>query len=174
MNHDEILDMLRRAGVEVPSGEDPIDVEVEVEDASPDGADASGRGGKKGAGRGHVEPKSARERKKAARTKRAKGSHIDIPVPPFMERLATWSRTALIVMLVVLGIAALIAYWWFHPALNIHSPRVWNWIILISIVCFVGLKVFGLRSEHRSSLFNRLALIPVAVVAAFFIGLIMG
>ena len=56
MNHDEILDMLRRAGVEVPSGEDPIDVEVEVEDASPDGADASGRGGKKGAGRGHVEP----------------------------------------------------------------------------------------------------------------------
>ena len=89
MNHDEILDMLRRAGVEVPSGEDPIDVEVEVEDASPDGADASGRGGKKGAGRGHVEPKSARERKKAARKKRAKGSHIDIPVPPFMERLAT-------------------------------------------------------------------------------------
>ncbi len=174
MNHDEILDMLRRAGVEVPSGEDPIDVEVEVEDASPDGADASGRGGKKGAGRGHAEPKSARERKKAARKKRAKGSHIDIPVPPFMERLATWSRTALIVMLVVLGIAALIAYWWFHPALNIHSPRVWNWIILISIVCFVGLKVFGLRSEHRSSLFNRLALIPVAVVAAFFIGLIMG
>ena len=37
MNHDEILEMLRRSGVEVPGGsehsaEEPIDVEVEVED----------------------------------------------------------------------------------------------------------------------------------------------
>lgn len=175
MNHDEILDMLRRAGVEVPGDEEPINVEVEVEDVpsdSPhaDAADASGDS-----------PQSARARKKAARAKAkakgAKGSgrgRTSIPVPPFMERLAQWSRTALIVMLVVLAVAALVAYWWFHPALNIHSPRVWNWVILISIVCFVGLRVFGLRFECRAALFNRLALVPVAVIVAFFVGLIMG
>jgi hypothetical protein len=174
MNHDEILDMLRRAGVEVPGDEGPIDVEVEVEDVPSDSphaaADASGDS-----------PQSARARKKAARAKAkakgAKGSgrgRTSIPVPPFMERLAQWSRTALIVMLVVLAVAALVAYWWFHPALNIHSPRVWNWVILISIVSFVALKVFGLRFERRTALFNRLALVPVAVIVAFFVGLIMG
>lgn len=181
MNHDEILDMLRRAGVEVPGDEEPIDVEAEVEDASPDGADAPGEGGKKEAGRAGSESKSAHERKRAARAKakaarknKAKGSHVDISVPPFMERMAQWSRRAFIVLIVALIVAAAAAYWWFHPALNLHSPRVWSWIILISVVCFVGLKVASLRSERRAGLLNRLTLIPVAVVVAFLVGLIMG
>ena len=65
MNHDEILEMLRRSGVEVPGGsehsaEEPIDVEVEVEDI-PAGESKSSTGGEA--------PKSARERKKAARAR---------------------------------------------------------------------------------------------------------
>ncbi len=36
MNHDEILEMLRRAGVVVPGAEEPIVVEVEVEDIPAD------------------------------------------------------------------------------------------------------------------------------------------
>ena len=68
MNHDEILEMLKRSGVEVPgdapggatSGADePIDVEVEVEDIPSNGARGSAETG----------PKTARERKKAARAR---------------------------------------------------------------------------------------------------------
>lgn len=49
MNHDEILEMLRRSGVEVPGGaehsaEEPIDVEVEVEDI-PAGESKNSTGG---------------------------------------------------------------------------------------------------------------------------------
>lgn len=174
MNHDEILEMLRRSGVEVPGGaehraEEPIDVEVEVEDI-PAGKSKSSTGGEA--------PKSARERKKAARAKEkaARGEHVHEgrPVPPFMEKLAHWSRTALIVALIALGIAALVSYWWFHPALNIHSPRVWSWIILVAIFTVVALKVVALRSARHATLFNRLAYVPLAVILAFFVGLIMG
>lgn len=174
MNHDEILEMLRRSGVEVPgsaehSAEEPIDVEVEVEDI-PAGESENPAGGEA--------PKSARERKKAARAKEkaARGEHVHKgrPVPPFMEKLAHWSRTALIVALIALGIAALVSYWWFHPALNIHSPRVWSWIILVAIFAVVALKVVALRSARHATLFNRLTYVPLAVILAFFVGLIMG
>ena len=177
MNHDEILEMLRRSGVEVPGdapggatfgADEPIDVEVEVEDLPSNGSKSSAE----------TEPKTARERRKAARARekasRAERAHEGRSVPPFMERIAQWSRRAVIVLAVMLLIAAVVSYWWFHPALNIHSPRVWNWIILFSIVCFVGLKVFSLRSQRHGSLLGRLAYVPLVVILAFFVGLLMG
>ncbi|MFR3450602.1 MAG: hypothetical protein ACLTSX_02060 [Collinsella sp.] len=124
-------------------------MEVEVEDI-PAGESKNSAGGEA--------PKSARERKKAARAKEkaARGEHVHEgrSVPPFMEKLAHWSRTALIVALIVLGIAALVSYWWFHPALNIHSPRVWSWIILVAIFAVVAFKVVALRSARHATLFN--------------------
>ena len=181
MNHDEILEMLRRSGVEVPGGagpgaDEPIDVEVEVEDIPADGPEGPATGGASRSTRNRK--KTARERKKAARAgeKAARAGRGDggRPMPPFMEKLAHWSRAALVIALIALAIGAVVAYWWFHPALNIHSPRVWSWIILAGIVAVVGLKIASLRSARHAGLFNRLSYLPLAVILAFFIGLIMG
>ncbi|MDO4436987.1 MAG: Tat pathway signal sequence [Coriobacteriaceae bacterium] len=173
MNHDEILEMLRRAGVEMPGGEEPIDVEVEVEDV-PDGAAE-----RTSAPQGAEAPKTARERKRAAQAERRarKGSgsaNAGAPVPPFVQRLAQWSRRALVVAVVLLIVIGALCYWWFHPALNLQSPRVWSWIILAAIVAMLALKVAGLRSTKRAVLFNRLAWIPALVIVAFFAGVLMG
>ncbi len=177
MNHDEILEMLRRSGVEVPGdapsgatpgADEPIDVEVEVEDIPSNGTKGSAETG----------PKTARERKKAARAreKASRGERVSEgrPVPPFMERMARWCRRAFVVLLIALVIALALSYWWFHPALNLHSPRVWSWIILASIFAVVGLKVAALRSARRATLLNRLSYVPLAVILAFFVGLLMG
>ncbi len=177
MNHDEILEMLRRSGVEVPGGapggatpgaDEPIDVEVEVEDIPSNGAKGSAEAG----------PKTARERKKAARAREKASRRERVPegrpVPPFMERMARWSRRAFVVLLVALVIALALSYWWFHPALNLHSPRVWSWVILASIFAVVGLKVAALRSARHATLFNRLSYVPLAVILVFFVGLLMG
>ena len=177
MNHDEILEMLRRSGVEVPGdapsgatpgADEPIDVEVEVEDIPSNGTKGSAETG----------PKTARERKKAARAreKASRGERVSEgrPVPPFMERMARWSRRAFMVLLVALVIALALSYWWFHPALNLHSPRVWSWIILASIFAVVGLKVAALRSARHATMLNRLSCVPLAVILAFFVGLLMG
>ena len=177
MNHDEILEMLRRSGVEVPGGapggatpgaDEPIDVEVEVEDIPSNGAKGSAEAG----------PKTARERKKAARAREKASRRERVPegrpVPPFMERMARWSRRAFVVLLVALVIALALSHWWFHPALNLHSPRVWSWVILASIFAVVGLKVAALRSARHATLLNRLSYVPLAVILVFFVGLLMG
>ena len=184
MNHDEILEMLRRSGVEVPGGapggaapgvDEPIDVEVEVEDIPSNGAKGSAEAGPMTA---RERKKAARERKKAARAreKASRGERVPEgrPVPPFMERMARWSRRAFVVLLVALVIALALSYWWFHPALNLHSPRVWSWITLASIFAVVGLKVAALRSARHATLLNRLSYVPLAVILAFFVGLLMG
>lgn len=166
--------MLRRAGVEVPSGEEPIDVEVDVEDAPSGHADS--KGGDRGT---RDDPPDSRERGASARVKggagrRAKRPRPDIPMPSFVERMVQWSRRAFIALSVALVVVIAVSYWWFHPALNLHSPRVWSWIVVISLAAVVGLKVAALRSARHAALLNRLLLLPVAVILAFFIGVLMG
>lgn len=170
MNHDELLDMLRRAGVEVPGPEnnEPIDVEVEV-DTDVDAAGASsadeGKASKKDG------KKKSSKKKKAGRGTSHDGGR---PVPPIMERLAQWSRRAFVVALILLVLIIAASYWWFHPALNLQSPRVWSWIIMVALVAVVGLKVAALRSQKHAGLFNHLIVLPVAVVVAFVVGSLMG
>ena len=91
-----------------------------------------------------------------------------------MQRLAQWSRRALIILVVVLLIAAAVSYWWFHPALNLQSPQVWNWINTAAIVAIVGLKIAATRSAHHETLLNRLVALPAAVIVMFFVGVLMG
>lgn len=169
MNHDELLDMLRRAGVEVPgpSDNEPIDVEVDVDtDAASDASSADdGKAAKKDG------KKKSGKKKKAARAASHNG---DRPVPPIMERLAQWSRRAFVVALILLALIIAVSYWWFHPALNLQSPRVWSWIIMVALVAVVGLKVAALRSQKHAGLFNRLIAVPVAVIVAFVVGSLMG
>lgn len=190
MNHDEILEMLRRSGVEVPGGEGPIDVEVEVEDIPSDGSSNGSRSqegerssrsapGSANGGASSHGGTTARERKKAAHAKarEADGSahvHPDIRVPQFMERMAQWSRRALIAVVLLLIAVVAFCYWWFHPALNLHSPRVWSWVIVVSLAAIVGLKVASLRSIKHKVLLARLAWVPGLAIASFFIGVLMG
>lgn len=173
MNHDEILEMLRRAGVEIPSGADdePIDVEVEVEDAASD-ADGSASSTSDAANEGKTAHSGKNGKQK--RTKRPRGRHARRATPAFMQRLAQWSRRALIILVVVLLIAAAVSYWWFHPALNLQSPQVWNWINTAAIVAIVGLKIAATRSAHHETLLNRLVALPAAVIVMFFVGVLMG
>lgn len=105
------------------------------------------------------------------------GAHMDEPPqkgPGIMETIATWSKRALIALLVVGIVALAFCYWWFHPAINLHSTQVWNWIILIALVAIAALWIMGIRHEGKKKLFHRLTVIPIAVIAAFFIGFAAG
>ncbi len=46
--------------------------------------------------------------------------------------------------------------------------------VLVAIFAVVDFKVVALRSARHATLFNRLAYVPLAVILAFFVGLIMG
>lgn len=168
MNHDEILEMLRRAGVEVPNGADDEPIDVEVEDATADAAKSASSADATDRGNAGV------SRKEGERGKRRRARHAGRPTPAFLNRLAQWSRRALVALLIVLAFAAAGSYWWFHPALNLQSPRVWNWIIMISLAAIVGLKIAEARSMRHAALFKRLTVIPIAVIVAFFVGVLMG
>ena len=90
--------------------------------------------------------------------------------PGIMETIATWSRRAFIAIAVVAVAALAVCYWWFHPAINLHSTQVWSWIILIALVAIAALWIMGIRHADRKKLFCRLAIVPVAVIAVYFVG----
>ena len=94
--------------------------------------------------------------------------------PGFLETLAAWSRRALIVLAVVAVIVLLFCYWWFHPAINLHSQRVWFWLMIIAGIVALGLLVASIRHEEKRGLFRKLLVIPLAVAVAFLIGAAAG
>ena len=94
--------------------------------------------------------------------------------PGIMETIATWSRRAFIALAIVAVIALVFCYWWFHPAINLHSTQVWDWIILIALVAIALFWIMGIRHEDRKKLFHRLCFIPLAVIAAYLIGQVAG
>lgn len=94
--------------------------------------------------------------------------------PGIMEQIATWSRRAFIVLAVVGVIALAVCYWWFHPAINLHSTQVWGWIILVALIAIAALWIAGIRHEAQKKLLHRCALIPVAVIAFYFVGQLAG
>lgn len=89
---------------------------------------------------------------------------------------------ALIIVLALLVIAG--AYWWFHPAINIHSTDFWGFVfIVILLPLFLA---FWMRSkqyktgtkevtknEGKAKTFRILSFVPVAVVALVAIGALM-
>ncbi|WP_195419465.1 Tat pathway signal sequence [Collinsella sp. D33t1_170424_A12] len=92
----------------------------------------------------------------------------------FAQRVAQWSRRAFIALAILLAIALAVGYWWFHPALNLQSPRVWSWILMIAFVAILGLQVAAIRSAKHRTLFRRLVIVPGAFVVAFFLGILLG
>ena len=91
----------------------------------------------------------------------------------FVDNLAKWSRRALVIAAVVLVVALVVCYWWFHPALNLGSTRVWMWICGICLVVILALAVAAARSIKRAPVLKKLMLLPGAVIAAFLVGLLL-
>lgn len=144
-DHNDLIDMLRMMGMNVEDDDSiPVDATVEKPGSS---TSSQGTGG------GDRPPHH--------------DSHL-------VDRLAQWSRRALVFVLVALVLVGIACYWWFHPALNFQSPRVWSWVLLAAVVTIFALKIASLRSERHGKLFSRLIAVPVAVFVAFFLGILMG
>lgn len=94
--------------------------------------------------------------------------------PGIMEQIATWSKRAFIALAVVGVVALAFCYWWFHPAINLHSTQVWGWIILVALIAAAALWIAAIRHEDKKKLLHRLILIPAAVVVVYFVGQLAG
>lgn len=92
------------------------------------------------------------------------------PGSSFVDRLATWSRRALVLLAVVAVVALVAAYWWFHPALNVQSPMVCTWIVGICLLGLLALAVAAARRSLRAKAYRRVMIVPVAPIAAIVIG----
>ena len=162
-DHDDLFRMLRMMGVPVPendSDDDAIPVDAVIGDAE-DSAD------------GGSTPDSSDDRHEGKHKKAKRGSSAHAG-NEFFDALARWSKRAFIVAAIVLIVALAASYWWFHPALNLQSPQVWSWIILIAVVVAVALKILSLRSSAHGALFRRLIVVPIAVIIAFVVGVVAG
>ena len=155
--NNDLNDMLRMMfGIPNFNGaqdDDAIPVDAEVDG----GAHGSGDSGS-GSSNGGARPPRGPER----------------PGRGFAEAIAQWSRRALIVAAIVAVIALVVGYWWFHPALNLRSPQVWSWILLICVAVIFVLQVAAVRNAERRGLFLKLMAVPGAVIALFFLGVLMG
>ena len=132
--------------------DDAIPVEAVV-----DGEDAPGAGGGNGPGRGARPPRGPER-----------------PARTWADTVAQWSRRALIALAVLLAIALVVGYWWFHPALNLRSPQVWSWILLICVAAIFALRVAAVRSAKRAGVLRKLTVIPALAIAAFVVGILLG
>lgn len=134
-------------------------------DASEGGASASeaagqGQGGHGAHGAGSVDAKSIRA-----------------DVDSAFDKMAGWSRKGLIILAVIVVLVLAFCYWWFHPAINLHSTTVWWWLVLIALIVTVALIVGTIRRRNdaeRKKLYKRMLLIPLAVVVIFAVGKIAG
>jgi hypothetical protein len=97
------------------------------------------------------------------------------------EQAGRYFKRLLIIVLIALIPVALGAYWWFHPAINIHSVDTWSFVtifILLPIFLFflIRSQLFArgtakhAPSQSKAKLFKRLAYLPVAVLGVALIG----
>ena len=149
----------------------PVDAVVEDADGASGGATGTGsaEGSRRGDGKGATARRPAR-RPRRRRRRRKRG---------VVTRLARLSRPALAalgaVLALVLVLALVASYWWFHPALSLQSPRVWTWIIALAVAAVLGLRVASAHvGRHAVSVaLRRLSWAPVAVIAAFLLGVLL-
>jgi hypothetical protein len=97
------------------------------------------------------------------------------------EQAGRFFKRLLIIILIALIPVALGAYWWFHPAINIHSVDTWSFVtvfILLPIFLFflIRSQLFArgtakhAPSQSKAKLFKRLSYLPVAVLGVALIG----
>jgi predicted membrane protein len=135
------------------------------------GGDTSGQGGSEAAG------SSAGSTGSSGSAGPSTGGASNPPEqrgPGIMETIAMWSRRALIALAVVALLVLAGCYWWFHPAINLHSTQVWGWILLVCAVLIVALVVMGIRHKSKKGLFHKLIAVPVLVIVCYFVGIVSG
>lgn len=110
------------------------------------------------------------------------GSAVDFEFLTNDFHLPSKKWLAIIIVLALLVIAG--AYWWFHPAINIHSTDFWGFVFIVVLLPLF--LVFWTRSkqyktgtkeitkdEGKAKTFRILSFIPVAVVALVALGAVM-
>ena len=106
--------------------------------------------------------------------KQAKGSGASADFEKIKSRFSHMKKRTVIIGIVVLLALIALAYWWFHPPINIHSIDLWGFLIFVLIIITFILFVFrqiyqtgmGKReaSPKKVKLFTRLMIIPIAIV----------
>lgn len=102
------------------------------------------------------------------------GSSFDFDVPAL-------PRKTLIVLIAVLVAIIAIAYWWFHPPINIHSSDLWVFLaIFVILPSFITFRTISRsyatgdgkreRSEKKAARFKHLSWVPVAVAVVGIVG----
>ena len=112
------------------------------------------------------------------------GFGVNFETPDFSEvgknrkPLSTVQKVIIaIIAVVVVGFA----YWWFHPAINIHSVDMWWFLtIVVLLPSFLLLRLFSRKVEHdekdemkaasKSNLIKKLSFIPLIIIALVLIG----
>lgn len=96
------------------------------------------------------------------------------------EHFANMTKKAWVITIIVAVLILAAAYWWFHPALNVHSLDLWLFVAFVCLVIFVIL--WGRKNAYRDGRdgvepspskerkFKHLAWIPAAVIIVFLIG----
>ena len=95
------------------------------------------------------------------------------PGSSFIDRLAAWSRRALIILVMMAVVVLAAAYWWFHPALNLNSPSVCVWVCGISLVLALVLLVLAARHPASERGLRALVIVPLAPIAAIALGALL-
>lgn len=106
-------------------------------------------------------------------------------MPDFdFSRFMNKTKRFWIALVIALLLVAAFSYWWFHPAINIHSSDLW-WFLVV-FICIPAFMIFFILSrtsakkgetnisyQKRSRAFRRLMWVPVAVVAIGIIGALL-
>ncbi len=100
------------------------------------------------------------------------------------DKFATMGKKAMIACAIIAVIVVAVAYWWFHPPINIHSMDTWMFIgifILLPSFLFFRARAHAYKhgsvkvgvSKAKAKTFDTLAWIPVAVVALVAVGTLL-
>lgn len=175
---DALLEALKQSGMNVGEG------------GSPFGGGASPFGGGGSAEPFNVEPENASS-ERGGSSHAAGGSssgggrgtqppHIDFDLS-FFDNMKGFGKRALVVIAILVVLALLVAYWWFHPPINIHSVDTWTFVavvILLPLFLFLTWKSRSCEkgddkaapSPAKAKTFKLLSYVPVAVLVIGILG----
>lgn len=100
------------------------------------------------------------------------------------DKFASMSKKALVALVIVAIVVLAVAYWWFHPPINIHSVDTWIFVavfILMPTFLFFRAKSRAYKngtskvssSAGKAKTFKVLSFIPVVVFALLLVGALM-
>jgi hypothetical protein len=109
---------------------------------------------------------------------------FDVNVEFLNHDFPKFSKKTLILTIVLLLVFVAGAYWWFHPAINIHSTDFWTFIFIVILLpsfllLYMRSKQYKTgtknltKSDKKAKRFMVFSFVPIAVVVFVAIGAIM-